>query len=138
MRRSHALVGLSILIGLAVSGLSGCTEDKMPVVQPQVTQESARQIPEQTDEMKMRQIAWNGIHENSKDTLTIDWREAEVSVIDGTDVPYPLMRSNLKQENIPPWVVQVIFPTTQDAVLGKIIVYIDPSTQDTIGLAPRK
>ncbi|WP_200974986.1 hypothetical protein [Echinicola sp. 20G] len=68
--------------------------------------------------MKVREIAWNGIDEGEfgKESVTIDWRKANVEVED----------DNYK----------VIFSTTH-VTLGPNIVYVDIETMEIEGLAPR-
>lgn len=75
-------------------------------------------------EESYRRIAWRSLSEGEKITVTIDWEEARV------------VRGNYwltGQEAI-----MVTFYTIDDDLLGPIIVYIHPETQEILGQALRE
>ncbi len=65
-------------------------------------------------------IAWNDLTQEEKATVVGDWRRAEVR-----DEPPAFFQGRQ--------VVSVTFRTTQDELLGPIIVYIDRETRQVIG-----
>ena len=88
----------------------GCNRDKNP-------------LSESTD-LQFRHVAWNFLSEYDRETVTIDWREAAIT----RDVNWG------NQQNT----ISVIFPTTLDALLGPIVVVIDPESLQVLGIVPRK
>lgn len=73
------------------------------------------------DDMEYRTIAWNYITEQEKATVTGDWRAARVQVTQWNDKT----------------AVSVTFNTTEDALLGAIVVIIDPQTKKVVQQLPR-
>lgn len=73
------------------------------------------------DDMEYRTIAWNHITEQEKATLTGDWREARVQTMQWNDKA----------------AVSVTFNTTDDALLGPIVVVIDPPAKKVVQQLPR-
>lgn len=130
MKTTGPQVGLILLLSLSLL-TAGC-EERNPVSDAAVSEVAANPTKQ------MREIAWNSISARSQETVKIDWKQAEVAEIRGEQVPFPLMDSTKKQQEIPDRLVQVTFPTTQDMTLGAIIVYLDPASGEKIGLAPRK
>jgi hypothetical protein len=76
-----------------------------------------------TDESEFRQIAWNDLSEAEKATVIGDWREAPVE--DASSL-FPEREA-----------VSVRFNTTQDPLLGPIMVFIDSETKEILGRGPR-
>lgn len=76
-----------------------------------------------TIESEFRQIAWNDLTETEKATVIGDWREAPVE--DATAY-FPSREA-----------VSVRFNTTQDPLLGPIIVFIDSQSKEVVGRSPR-
>jgi hypothetical protein len=74
-----------------------------------------------TTESKIREIAWNYLNEQSKLTVTPNWKEAPI-----TEAIY-----NEKK------VYAVSFNTKDDALLGPIVVYIDKVSLVALGQALR-
>ncbi len=67
--------------------------------------------------MQVREIAWSSLSEQEKFTVRTDWKNAEVK------------KETYKDEKV----FAVTFPTTEDPLLGPIIVYISQSSLDIIG-----
>ncbi len=82
--------------------------------------------------MEFRQVAWESLSENTKDTVIGDWQKAEVIEINPADIPQHIkLEKNQK-------VVKVVFHTEQDSLLGPIGLYIDRSSKEIMGPDPRK
>jgi hypothetical protein len=73
------------------------------------------------DEVDYRTIAWNYLSERERTT-----------VIGGPDSGRVLPATWQEKD-----VVSVVFSTTEDALLGAIIIYIDPQSKKVLGSAPR-
>jgi hypothetical protein len=73
------------------------------------------------DDMEYRTIAWKHITEQEKATVTGDWRAARVQAMQWNDKA----------------AVSVTFNTTDDALLGPIVVVIDPPTKTVVQQLPR-
>ncbi|MGH7454184.1 MAG: hypothetical protein ACRENG_22715 [bacterium] len=73
------------------------------------------------DDMKYRTIAWNHIDAQEKATVTGDWRTARVQNTQWNDKT----------------AVSVTFNTTDDALLGPIVIMIDPPTKKVVQQLPR-
>ncbi|MCI0696154.1 hypothetical protein L0337_29650 [candidate division KSB1 bacterium] len=73
------------------------------------------------DDMEFRTIAWNYITEPEKATVTGDWRTAKVQTTQWNDKT----------------AVSVTFNTTDDALLGPIVIMIDPPTKKVVQQLPR-
>ncbi|MGH7599249.1 MAG: hypothetical protein ACREOI_23065 [bacterium] len=73
------------------------------------------------DDMEYRTIAWNHITEQEKATVTGDWRTARVQNMQWND------------KNT----VSVTFNTTDDALLGPIVIMIDPPAKTVVQQLPR-
>lgn len=69
------------------------------------------------DLMRAREAAWNALGEEVKSTVTTEWRHANVRV---------------EEENY-----LVIFNTTDEAALGPVGVFVNKSTFEIEGYAPR-
>ncbi len=75
-----------------------------------------------TDEdMEYREIAWNYITEQEKATVTGDWRAAKVQATQWNDKA----------------AISVIFNTKDDALLGPIVIIVDPQTKKAVQQLPR-
>ncbi|MGH7601573.1 MAG: hypothetical protein ACREOI_34870 [bacterium] len=72
-------------------------------------------------DMEYRTIAWNSITEQEKATVTGDWRTAKVQATQWNDKT----------------AVSVTFNTTDDALLGPIVIMIDPPTKTVVQQLPR-
>jgi hypothetical protein len=68
-----------------------------------------------------REIAWNSLSSPEQATVDMDWRKAKVEETTFNNVS----------------VHAVTFNTTQDALLGPIIIYIDSNTHVVLGKAAR-
>lgn len=80
----------------------------------------------------LREIAWNQLSEKEKSTITGDWREAKVTIVQWSAVP-------LKQTKVEPEVIyKVTFNTELDALLGPIGIYFDPVTKTIVGYDVRE
>ncbi|MFJ5625729.1 hypothetical protein ACIQD3_24430 [Peribacillus loiseleuriae] len=89
-------------------------------------------IENEKEYMESRQVAWDSLSENTKDTVIGDWQKAEVIEVSPDDVPQHIkLEKNQK-------VVKVLFHTKQDELLGPIGLYIDHSSKEIIGRDPRK
>ena len=73
------------------------------------------------DDMEYRTLAWNYLTEQEKTTVVGDWRAAKVEATQWNDKA----------------AVSVAFNTTADALLGPIIVIIDPQTKKVVQQLPR-
>jgi len=78
---------------------------------------------DQGDDMNYRQIAWESLSLQAQATVTHNWQQAGVSkctyYVDHREA------------------VCVTFNTTDDPLLGPIIVYIDPDSLKVLGIGPR-
>ncbi len=74
-------------------------------------------------ESEFRQIAWDDLTGTEKATVIDDWREAPVA--DASSL-FPGREA-----------VSVQFNTTQDPLLGPIVVFIDSQTKEVAGRSPR-
>ncbi|MEI6137688.1 MAG: hypothetical protein WCP85_00405 [Mariniphaga sp.] len=72
-------------------------------------------------ELQIREIAWYSLGEQEKLTVNVDWKQAPVS------------ESTFYQKRV----YAVRFNTTNDALLGPIVVYVDVSTKVVVGYATR-
>ena len=76
---------------------------------------------EAVQEMQIREIAWNSLGEQEKLTVIVDWKLA------------PVGESIFYQKRV----YAVRLNTTDDALLGPIVVYIDISTKVVLGYGTR-
>ena len=76
---------------------------------------------EAVPELQIREIAWNSLSDQQKLTVNVDWKLALVS------------ESTFYQKRV----YAVRFNTTDDALLGPIVVYVDVSTKVVLGYATR-
>ena len=79
-----------------------------------------------------RQVAWESLSENIKDTVIGDWQKAEVIETSPADVPQHIKLDKNQK------VVKVVFKTEQDSLLGPIGLYIDRSSKEVIGFDLRR
>ncbi|MBD3917832.1 hypothetical protein H8B09_03635 [Paenibacillus sp. PR3] len=80
----------------------------------------------------LRVIAWNQMTEQEQSRIVGDWREAEVTIAQWSDVP-------LKQTKVEPEVIyKVTFNTALDALLGPIGIYFDAVTKTIVGYDVRE
>lgn len=91
-----------ILFLVVISFVSSCTRDD-------------------DSDMKIREIAWNSIDEQQKETVLIDWRYAPI-----TEPTYEGKR-----------VYAVTFNTSDDPILGPIILYISKRSLAVVGYGAR-
>lgn len=84
---------------------------------------SANQVLRLTanDETDYRAIAWNSLSERDRTTVTGGLKSGRVQ-------PAKWQEKD---------VVSVMFNTTEDALLGPIIIYIDPQMKTVVGGVPR-
>lgn len=71
--------------------------------------------------LQVKKIAWNYLSEQAKSTVIIDWKQA------------PVTESTYNQKNV----YAVSFNTSDDELLGPIIVYVETSTKVVLGQALR-
>ena len=74
-----------------------------------------------SSDQQAREIAWNALSASEKSTVITQWQQAHVS-------------SEIYQ-NV--HVYAVMFNTTEDPLLGPIVVYVDMFSKRVIGYAPR-
>lgn len=79
------------------------------------------------EDEQYRQTAWNDLSDQQKETVTTDVDEAKINRND----TYTRMLSEDDREEVP--AVSVTFNTEYDAMLGPIVVYIDPETKEVLG-----
>ena len=72
-------------------------------------------------ELQIREIAWNSLGAQEKLTVNVDWKLA------------PVTESTFYQKRV----YAVRFNTTDDELLGPIVVYIDTSMKVVLGYATR-
>jgi len=72
-------------------------------------------------DLQIREIAWNSIDAQAQSTVIVEWKQAVVS------------ESTYNQKSV----YAVRFNTSDDALLGPIIVYVDTSTKVVLGQALR-
>ena len=70
-----------------------------------------------------RKIAWDYLTDSEKETVIHDWKDAKVE-----DGQYWETNEDAKA---------VIFNTTDDPLLGPIIIYINPKTKEVLGIGAR-
>lgn len=70
---------------------------------------------------QIREIAWNSLSDQAKSTVIVDWKQA-------------LVTETIYQDKS---AYSVSFKTSDDALLGPIIVYVDKSSQIVLGQALR-
>ena len=70
---------------------------------------------------QVREIAWNSLSEHDKATVIIDWQKS------------PVTETIFQDKSV----YAVSFNTSDDPLLGPIIVYIEKSSLIIIGQAPR-
>jgi len=86
-----------------------------------------------------QKIAWESLDEGNKEEIIGSWQEAKVETItiDYDFSIIPLNNSggeiNVKGKEM----VVVSFDSKNEAMLGKVIVYIDPQTKKAVGIVPR-
>jgi hypothetical protein len=68
-----------------------------------------------------REIAWNSISNAERETVNINWKDAKVEETTFNNKP----------------VYSVLFTTSQDALLGPLIIYIDPVSKQVVGKGAR-
>lgn len=71
--------------------------------------------------MQIREVAWNYLDAQQKSTVNVDWKQA------------PVAESNYNGVNA----YVVSFNTTEDALLGPIMVYVDMAGKVALGQAMR-
>ena len=91
---------LIILTLVIIPFISNCKKDKEPDLNLQI-----------------REIAWNSLSDQQKNTVNIDWKQA------------PVTESTYNQKSA----FAVIFNTSNDALLGPIIVYVETSSKVVLG-----
>ena len=67
--------------------------------------------------LQIREIAWNSLNEQAKSTVNVDWKQAPVNEL------------TYKEKNA----YSVCFNTSDDALIGPIIVYIDKDSLVVLG-----
>ena len=72
-------------------------------------------------DMQIREIAWNYLGDGAKATVNVDWKKAPVTETTFNEVK----------------VYSVTFNTTDDPLLGPIIVYVDVLSKVVLGQAVR-
>jgi len=72
-------------------------------------------------DLQIREIAWNSLDTPAQATVIVDWKQAVVS------------ESTYNQKSV----YAVRFNTSDEALLGPIIVYVDISTKVVLGQALR-
>lgn len=88
----------------------------------------AKSMENEKEYMEFRQVAWDSLSENTKDTVIGDWQKAEVTEVRPAAVPQHNIKLEKNQK-----VVKVVFHTEQDSLLGPIGLYIDRSSKEIIG-----
>lgn len=73
---------------------------------------------QEADFSKIREIAYNYLDENTKQTIIGNWKEAIVRKMGNGNY-------------------EVLFNTSQDALLGPILIEIDGETREVIKIYPR-
>lgn len=86
-------------------------------------------IPE-TAKQQFREIAWESLSKQAKETVTHNVDEASVNLNDAYR-----QFGEQNAESVP--AVSVRFNTTDDALLGPIIIYIDRESKEILGQAAR-
>ncbi len=94
----HSILHL-VLICCLILGVS-CSSDDAP-----------------SDLQRVREVAWNSLDEETRETVITDWREANIELQD--------------------YRYFVFFNTTDDAILGPIGVIVNSSTFEVEGQVPR-
>lgn len=96
--------------------------------------------------LKYKEIAYNSLSEREKSTLTVDWQDAKIEngiykkgqceneliINDENRLCFFVNNENISLVEFQK-LVAVIFNTTNDALLGPIIVIIDPEETRVIG-----
>jgi hypothetical protein len=70
---------------------------------------------------QIREIAWNSLDTQQKSTVSIEWKDAKVEL------------TTYQSKSA----YSVIFQTTDEAILGPIIIYVDSSSNAVLGMGLR-
>jgi hypothetical protein len=81
------------------------------------------------DADQYRLAAWNYLGPDGQKSITGDWMQARVSLVDWNTVGRKLDNKDR------PFVVCVQFNHKQEGMLGPVTLYLDPNTQKVVGLA---
>ena len=103
-----------------------------------------------SDEMNYRRIAYENLSQEEKESITIDWKEADILkgvyrnnnggnyiVTDSeNNIPFFFLDKDIKiDENS--LLVAVIFRTDNESLLGPLIVIVNPESRTKVGYVPR-
>lgn len=119
------IVFLFVLV-LVMSSLVGCSEIKNYTPKP-----DADMIFLETAS-SLRELAWIQLSNEEKTSVTGDWKEAKVTIVQWDEVP--LKKTSVKPESI----YKVTFNTNLDELLGPIGIYFDTATKEIVGYDARK
>ncbi|RKP54418.1 hypothetical protein D7Z26_13785 [Cohnella endophytica] len=81
---------------------------------------------------ELREAAWFQLQENEKKTVVGDWKSAEVLPARWSEVT---IKIEIKE---PPTVYRVTFETSNDQLLGPIVVFLDPLNNQIVGYEARR
>ncbi|MNJ55429.1 hypothetical protein D3C77_509160 [compost metagenome] len=91
---------------------------------------------------EIRNIAWKSVEKNQYDTITTNWEEARVELIESNDKWIISITDEQKKkleqiEKTDSILIAVTFNTEQDGLLGPIVPIIDPKSMKVVGFYPR-
>lgn len=122
---------LFILI-LVLSSLVGCSENK---------NDNHKYVPKPDADTifletaaSLREIAWIQLSQGEKESVTGDWKNAKVTIVQWDEVP--LKKTSVKPESLS--IYKVTFNTNKDALLGPIGIYFNPETKEIVGYDVRE
>ncbi|MWC31027.1 hypothetical protein [Paenibacillus sp. MMS18-CY102] len=125
------LLVLLLTMGTALMGCSGNTNAKnyfkhepLPDAEAIFLETSAA----------VREIAWNELSKEDKESVTGDWKNAQVALAKWEDVTMKKTTEKPDTEAL----YKVTFLTDRDAQLGPIGIYIDPVTKKIVGYDGRQ
>ncbi|SFJ03710.1 hypothetical protein SAMN02799624_03119 [Paenibacillus sp. UNC496MF] len=98
--------------------------------------EAAARCAEEADDV--RQAAWKRLSDSARRTVDGDWRTAPVALVDWNDVPRWQTAAAMTAQSESRPAYRVTLRTTQDGLLGPIVLYFDQATLAYLGADVRE
>ncbi|WP_037289485.1 hypothetical protein [Saccharibacillus sacchari] len=120
--------------------LTGCKEVNSSQPNGGVSISSTTATPpndEQDEDAKIREIAWDSLSARQQESVQGNWKTAEVERLQGNSIWYGIAMDE-QSTQIPDQVILVTFNTTQDQLLGPLVIYIDAESEERIGVGVRE
>ena len=125
------IVFLFVLV-LVMSSLVGCNGDKNDKRKFESLPDADTIFLETAS--SLREIAWMQLSKEDKESVTGDWKEAKVTIVQWDEVP--LKKTSVKPESLS--IYKVTFNTNKDELLGPIGIYFNPETKEIVGYEVRE